>query len=76
MYYRKKPSIVEAWQLGSENKPAWACTDDVYEADGTYQVNTFMGTIQGSKGDYLVKGINGELRVCRQDIFEETYEEV
>ena len=27
-----------------------------------------------SKGDYIIKGINGEFYPCKPDIFEKTYE--
>ena len=27
-------------------------------------------------GDYIIKGVKGEFYPCRQDIFEQTYEEV
>ena len=32
--------------------------------------------MKGHAGDYLVKGVRGELYPCRGDIFEETYQRV
>lgn len=29
-----------------------------------------------SKGDYIIRGVNGEFYPCKPDIFEKTYEEV
>jgi len=39
-----------------------------------FQVNTLEGLMQGKAGDYLIKGITGELYPCDQDIFNKTYE--
>ncbi|MCU7521967.1 MAG: hypothetical protein HF312_17260 [Ignavibacteria bacterium] len=40
----------------------------------------FIKTLEGphhvSVGDYIIKGIKGELYPCKPDIFEATYEEV
>ena len=32
--------------------------------------------IHVSVGDYIIKGVNGELYPCKKDIFEKTYEKV
>ncbi len=39
-------------------------------------VQTKEGTMQGKAGDYLIKGIKGELYPCDKKIFEESYKEV
>lgn len=39
-----------------------------------FEVDTLEGTHQGKAGDYLLKGIKGELYPVRKDIFEETYD--
>lgn len=40
----------------------------------------YIRTLEGHKrarvGDYIIKGVNGELYPCKQDIFEKTYEKV
>ncbi|EHR0217896.1 hypothetical protein KS664_001464 [Clostridium perfringens] len=40
----------------------------------------FIKTLEGihhvSVGDYIIKGVKGELYPCKPDIFEQTYEEV
>lgn len=40
----------------------------------------FIKTLEGihhvSVGDYVIKGVNGELYPCKPDIFEKTYEKV
>lgn len=37
-------------------------------------VNTLEGVMEAGPGDYLVRGIKGELYPCKPDIFEATYE--
>lgn len=39
-------------------------------------VKTLEGDMHISVGDYIIKGINGELYPCKLDIFEKTYEAV
>jgi len=38
-----------------------------------FEVDTLEGTMHGKVGDYLMQGIEGELYICDQDIFNETY---
>lgn len=39
-------------------------------------IKTLEGVHHVSVGDYVIKGVKGELYPCKPDIFEETYEEV
>ena len=40
-----------------------------------FRVNTLEGNYkQGKSGDYLMKGIDGELYICDKAIFEKTYD--
>jgi len=39
-------------------------------------IRTLEGNHHVSVGDYVIKGVKGELYPCKPDIFEETYEEV
>lgn len=42
--------------------------------DEEFRVNTLEGEYkQGKPGDYLMKGIDGELYICDKLIFEKTY---
>ena len=53
----KKPVIVNAKQIQED-----------------FRVNTLEGNYkQGKVGDYLVKGVDGELYINDKDIFEKTY---
>lgn len=79
--YRKKPVVVEAWQLTEENIeagiPDWINTNQVIifgGANAFAEIYTREGTMQASYGDYVIKGIQGEFYPCKPDIFEQTYE--
>ena len=40
------------------------------------QIPTLEGLMLGIEGDYIIKGVKGELYPCKPDIFEATYEKV
>jgi hypothetical protein len=44
--------------------------------DEWLEIETLEGTMTARFGDYVIKGIQGELYPCREDIFESTYEAV
>lgn len=37
-------------------------------------IRTLEGEMNANLGDYIIKGINGELYPCKPDIFDKTYE--
>lgn len=79
--YRKKTDEVEAWQVGSdEPMPKWAraCCKNAnnYEMFGYMYINAHFGEARVEKGDYVIRFVNGELHICKQDTFEQTYEAV
>lgn len=41
---------------------------------GELFIKTLEGVHHASVGDYIIKGVNGELYPCKPDIFEKTYE--
>lgn len=76
--YRKKPIVVEAVQWNGKN------SEDIMlfmghcklGKDSHILIPTLEGRSRASKGDYIIKGINGEFYPCKPDIFEKTYEEI
>ena len=40
-----------------------------------HSIDTLLGKMRFSDGDYLIKNETGECYVCRKDIFEKTYKE-
>lgn len=78
MRYRKKSLEIEAWRYGEEATPEWghvAFESGVLRLtpDGEAKVRTLEGSMTARKGDYIVKGIKGELYPVKPDIFEATY---
>lgn len=78
----KRPVIVEAFQFGYEEEPSWF-RPSVVEMDydnGISRLKGCISTLEGDmwfwEGDYVIRGVKGELYPCRRDIFEETYDEV
>ena len=74
--YRKKPVVIDAVQWTGENMQeisdfASHCAEIVND---TLLINTLEGTMTASKGDYIIRGVQGEYYPCKPDIFEETYE--
>ena len=87
MKYRKKPIVVEAWQWSGENKekfPDWLRNQidiqfvNIDETIGLrlLLIDTQHGAAECSEGDFIIKGVKGELYLCKPDIFEATYERV
>lgn len=40
------------------------------------EINTLEGTMTGNYGDYIIRGVDGEVYPCKPEIFEQTYEKV
>jgi hypothetical protein len=81
MKYRKKPVVIEAfqYQAGMSNFPEW--TMDKIDLAVSRQNNyiviaTLEGDMRANPGDWIIKGVKGELYPCRDDIFRATYDEV
>lgn len=87
MKFRKKPVVIEAFQWwGSERQtedPEWIVIaikrgDVIFPHEGTPDVQMAIKTLEGiitaSQGDWIIKGVKGELYPCKPDIFELTYE--
>lgn len=82
MKFRKKPVIIEAVQV----------TDSTFDAEHpnpehivgvTYDpigrcafIQTLEGKMRADIGDWIIRGVKGELYPCKPDIFEATYEPI
>lgn len=80
MKYRKKPIVVEAFQLGYDEFPEWA-EDALMEGllrieDDHAVLFTIEGEMRADIGSYIIKGVDGELYPCWNDSFQKTYERV
>lgn len=81
MKFRKKPVVIEAelydgskdsianvLRLGKEGHRAIMLYDD------HLTIKTLEGDHRADIGDWIIKGVQGELYPCKPDIFEQTYE--
>lgn len=86
MKARKKPVLVDAWQLPSVDKNEFIdnLPDDIYKRvtyfsiNGSlyYLIDSIEGVMRANAGDYLIYGGHDDVWVIRQYIFEKTYETV
>ena len=78
MKYRKKPVVIDVIQwVGSnwhEIQQFVTTKNEVFIDLGIVKIYTLEGIMEASKGDYIIKGVQGEFYPCKPDIFELTYE--
>ena len=86
--YRKRPVEIEAaqWWGKPEDMPVW-CGDIESEPSGSevragrivctdtvLRIGTVEGTMRADLGDWIIRGVKGELYPCKPDIFTATYD--
>ena len=49
---------------------------EAYQTEVEVLIETLEGTMKANPGDYIIRGIKGELYPCKPDIFKETYEKI
>ena len=86
MKFRKKPVVIDAFQLpeaGDYDLDAfqqWAesvgFVDWVSDRDETLTIPTLEGDHTAQPGDWIIKGVAGEFYPCKPEIFAQTYEPV
>lgn len=86
MKFRKKPVVIEAVQFLENDASINAITKlaaegtrrvDLLTMDGAYPqlfIETLEGRMEARIGDWIIKGVSGELYPCKPDIFAATYE--
>lgn len=79
--YRKKPVEIEAMEVLKPYKLVadW-CGGTVIRNDQDFVVGLTIHTLEGDmraeRGDFIIRGVNGEFYPCKPDIFAKTYEVV
>lgn len=86
MKFRKKPVVIEAHQWNPDERPSlipswlWdrlALNPERFDREtGTVTIRTLEGDMKAVPGDWIIKGVKGELYPCKPDIFAATYEPV
>ena len=83
MKFRNKPVVIEAflWDPATliSEMPDWffdACSDMkcFHEMNGTMSIFTLEGTMTVQIGDWIIRGVHGELYPCKPSVFVATYE--
>jgi hypothetical protein len=82
--YRKKPVVVEAIQFIDVFSDVFVFVSEkdhfefpVYVTDSgdkVLRIKTLEGEMAANKGDWIIRGVNGEFYPCKPDIFQKTYE--
>ena len=87
-WFRKKPVVVEAQRLGDKwlvdsfwqdvvDRRIVLHTNKVNDMTiGYAEIHTLEGVMRAEVGDWIIRGVRGELYPCKPDIFEATYEAV
>ena len=84
--YRKKPVVVSAVLYDGSDESIVALISEQFSGkasrymslceDKTIAIRTLEGVMKASVGDYIIKGVHGELYPCKPDIFAKTYDKV
>lgn len=83
--YRKRPVVICAWQVPPDDGnptsdvPAWVMDAVIKRTvqmtpGGGASIDTLEGTMRANVGDWIIRGVKGELYPIKDDIFRATYE--
>lgn len=81
--YKKKPVVVEAVKFEDTTESIAALAElfndkmmriDYRKRPIVMHIATLEGMMTAQVGDYIIRGVEGELYPCKPDIFEKTYE--
>lgn len=86
MKFRKKPVVIDAYQLPKvgedvpESFHSWCeevgFKDFESDRDEGLAIHTLEGLMRADPGDWIIKGVKGEFYPCKPEIFAATYEVV
>lgn len=87
--FRKKPVVIEAFRFTHDPMPDWFMDSlssndvrihDCYDGGGfmqnkgTAHIKTLEGEMTANAGDWIIRGVKGEIYPCKPDIFAATYD--
>jgi hypothetical protein len=79
--FRKKPVVIEAYCYNQQHenyRPDWfqdrVTRNEIVTFPGHAIIATLEGKMRADLGDWIIKGVKGEVYPCKPDIFEATYE--
>lgn len=84
--FRKKPVVIEAIQFTGKwnnydeisdfiGEPKLGYTEDMEDLPNTLSINTLEGYVRADVGDWIIKGVKGEVYPCKPGIFDMVYED-
>jgi hypothetical protein len=81
MKFRKKPVVIEAERYDGtiesvERIMDMGGTREIKNSPEGLYIITLEGTMKANIGDWIIRGVKGELYPCKPDIFDATYEPV
>lgn len=80
MKFRKKPVVIDAIQWTGNSQDLNAHEISKWASYRVMSDKAFFNTLEGEMcarpGDWIIRGIQGEIYPCKPDIFEATYEAV
>lgn len=78
--YRKSPIVIDAFRYKVHPEPEWFVEAVNLGNISVWSTMCFIKTLEGKMrcdiGDWIIRGIDGELYPCKNDIFIKTYEAV
>jgi hypothetical protein len=77
--FRKRPVVIDAVQYRAGECPGELADDVIagrveHKEDGCMLIKTLEGEMRADPGDWIIRGVKGELYPCKPDIFAATYE--
>jgi hypothetical protein len=81
--HRKKPVVIDAILFNGSEQSAHECLGfcapheaKIFEENGlrVVEIRTLEGYMEASQGDWIIRGVKGEVYPCKPDIFAATYE--
>ena len=75
--FRKKAVVIDAFQWTGDHDqredPKWVLDSiseqEIYFSDNKMRIGTLEGIMTAEVGDYIIKGIMGEVYPCKPNIF-------
>ena len=79
--YRKKPVVIDAWLFRRGEQESDLATYVMsgqmrYTDQDTILIKTLEGTMEARPGDWIIRGVKGELYPCKPDTFAANYDAV
>lgn len=85
MVFKRKPIYVECFRLGYDKIPTWfqeqVRMNNVSNIDAFLEnvneivkIKTLEGVMNVIQGDFIIKGVKGEIYPCKAEVFKETYD--